>query len=163
MDRKQEVCNLWRERRRRQSDMQERLRREAFDCLRTGRTATDALLGHAVGLAPQQVAEELSLLAEQGLIIRNAEGIVGIYGLSLLPTAHRLCLDQQPLFTWCALDAVGIPAGLAADAEVSAQCFHCAEPVEVMLRAGHVTSASSAGLCIWLTQPQEGYSAVVDT
>jgi alkylmercury lyase len=163
LDQKLEICHLWRERRRRQSAMLERLRYEAFSCLRTGRVATDALLGDAVGLSPQQVAQELALLAQQGLIMRDGEEIVGIYGLSLLPTAHRLCLDRQPLFTWCALDAVGIPAGLEADAEVAAQCFDCDEPITVTLRAGRVTSAPSSDLCIWLTPPQEGRSAMVDT
>lgn len=143
--------------------MQETLRREAFRLLRAGRVATDMWLGQAVGLAPEQAAQELMPLADQGLIIRNSEGVMGIYGLSLLPTAHRLRLDQQPLFSWCALDAVGIPAGLEADADVEAQCFHCAEPVQVVFREGHVTTVSSADLCIWLTQPEEGRSAVGET
>lgn len=163
MDTKLEICDIWRERRQRQSDLQERLRREAFEWLRAGRAATDVLLGQAVGLPPEQVEQELAPLADQGLIIRDAEGIVGIYGLTLRPTAHRLQLDGQPLFTWCALDAVGIPAGLETGADIEAQCFHCAEPVQVTLQAGRVTTASSADLCIWLTRPETGRSAVGET
>ncbi len=163
MDGKQEICDIWRERRRRQSEMQERLRREAFDILSAGRVATDALLGRAVNLSPEQVQQELAPLADQGLLIRNPEGVVGIYGLTLLPTPHRLRLGHQPLFTWCALDAVGIPAGLEADAEVDGQCFHCAEPVQVTFRAGHLTTASQSDLCIWLTRPETGRSAVGET
>lgn len=33
-------------------------------------------------------------------------------------TRHRLILDGQGLYTWCAIDAVGIPAALSLDAQV---------------------------------------------
>ncbi len=163
MDGKQEICDIWRERRRRQSEIQEQLRREAFERLCAGQVATDAALGRAVGLLPAQVEQELAPLAEQGLLIRNDEGVVGIYGLTLLPTAHRLRLGRQPLYTWCALDAVGIPAGLESDASAEAKCFQCNEPIQVAFRAGRVAAASQTDLCIWLTRPEEGRSAVGET
>jgi hypothetical protein len=132
----------------------------AFRWVRAGYVATDARLANGMGLPLKIVRDELIALAQQGLIVRNADGIVGIYGLSLVPTPHHRTLNSQSLFTWCALDAVGIAAGLQADAAVAAQCFYCQQDLAIRFQAGQVTAASTADLRIWLPPPEPGRSAV---
>ena len=160
---KEDLWQAWRHRHRHLSETQEQLRRAAFRLVRAGRVATAALLADGIGLPAKVVRDELTALETQGLIVRNADGVVGIYGLSLVTTPHNLNLDGQPLFTWCALDAVGIPAGLMADAVVQAQCFHCQQDLTIRFRSGQVTAMSTANLWIWLTRPGEARSAVGET
>lgn len=58
-------------------------------------------------------------------------GLDGIAGLTLAPTRHQLILDGQGLYTWCAIDAVGIPAALSLDAHVTTSCAHCGAALSV--------------------------------
>ena len=160
---KEELRQAWCHRQRHLSETQEQLRRVAFRWVRTGDVATDTRLAEGSGLPPNIVRDELTVLEQQGLIVRNADGVVGIYGLSLVTTPHSLTLDGRSLFTWCALDAVGIVAGLHADAAVAAQCFHCQQDLTICFQAGQVTAVSTADLCIWLPLPEQGRSAVGET
>jgi hypothetical protein len=160
---KTDLRQAWLHRHRHLSERQEQLRLAAFRLVRAGRVATAALLSDIVGLCPLVVRDELAALEHQGLVVRNADGVVGIYGLSLVLTPHALMLDSHPLFTWCALDAVGIPAGLIADAVVQATCFYCQQDLTIRFQSGQVRAVSAAGLCIWLTLPAQGRSAVGET
>lgn len=160
---RENLIQAWQHRHRYLSEAQEQLRRAAFGLLRVGRTATHGLLADRTGLAAEVVEHELTTWEAQGLIVREAQGVVGICGLSLVETPHALCLDGQPLFTWCALDAVGIPAGLGANATVRAQCFSCRQDIAIMFQAGRVQAVSAATLRIWVTLPGQGQSAVGDT
>jgi alkylmercury lyase len=160
---KTDLRRAWLDRHRHLSETQERLRLAAFRLVRAGRVATDAQLADVVRLRLEVMRDELTALEHQGLIVRNADGVVGIYGLSLEMTPHALRLGNHPLFTWCALDAVGIPAGLMADAVVAAACFHCRQDLTIRFQSGGLTAASTAELCIWLTPPGQGQSAVGET
>ena len=57
-------------------------------------------------------------LAEHGRITLEGDAITGAAGLSVAPASHRLHMAGHPLYTWCALDAVGIPAALGLDATI---------------------------------------------
>ena len=160
---KQQMMQAWRQRHRHLSDTQDQLRREAFRLIRTGTVATDSLLSERAGLPVKMVREEIMELDQQGLIVRNRDGVAGVYGLSLVATPYHLSLDRHSLFTWCALDAVGIAAGLMADAGVRAQCFYCQQELSIDFCAGQVSDVSTAHLSIWLTPPGQGKSAVADT
>jgi Alkylmercury lyase len=161
--RKENLIQAWQHRHRHLSEAQEQLCRVAFGLLRVGRAATSGLLADRTGLAAEVVEHELTTLEMQGLIVWDARGVVGICGLSLVATPHALCLDGQPLFTWCALDAVGIPAGLGANATVRSQCFSCQQDMTIVFQTGRVQAVSAAALRIWVTLPGQGQSAVGDT
>ncbi|MER3437231.1 MAG: hypothetical protein C4346_06365, partial [Chloroflexota bacterium] len=96
-------------------------------------------------------------LTRQGRITLDETGtaIAGAAGLSLLPSRHTLILDGRRLFTWCALDAVGIPAGLGAGARILSQCMHCGAPVRVIISKGKLAELSPASLSIAIVPPDE--------
>jgi alkylmercury lyase len=94
------------------------------------------LLRDAVALPIATLAERLDAdqsLVEQVLDDLNRVGradidagrLLGIYGLTLRPTQHRLRLRGSMFFTWCAFDLVGIPAALGESAEISSECAQC--------------------------------------
>lgn len=147
------------------SEVPERVLREAFQLIRAGRVATSGALEAHTGLASEEIHAALGELQAQGRIVHTADagGVVGAFGLSLLPTPHLLALDGRQLFTWCALDAAGIPAGLGIDAAVRSQCCTCQQHLTIAYSAGTVTQALPPGLRLWVAIPETGHSVVGDT
>ena len=151
--------------RRQLSVVQERVLHEAFRLIRAGRVATAVALEARTGLSSEEVHAALGALQAGGRIVYavDAGSVVGAFGLSLLPTPHRLVLDGRPLFTWCALDAAGIPAGLAVDATAHSQCFTCQQALTIAYSAGTMTQALPTEVCLWVAKPEVGHAVVGDT
>jgi hypothetical protein len=71
--------------------------------LRRGQPVTLEELAKRVDRTPEEVADELKALGDR--VAMDAEGrIIGLCGLSLEPSAHRLTLAGVGLYTWCAYD-----------------------------------------------------------
>ena len=87
-----------------------------------------ATLTESTGLSPEALDAALTELV--------ADDVVAAAGLSVAPAAHRLRLDVVDLRTWCAFDAIGIPAALGLDALASTRCPVCAAVLEVALAQG---------------------------
>ena len=62
--------------------------------------------------------------------------VVAPHGLTLLPTRHALTIGEAELHTWCALDAIGIPAAASEDARVATTCGWCEQPLTIAVAAG---------------------------
>ena len=122
-----------------------RVQRTAFTAIRREeRLGLDELAARC-GLPSGVVADVLGRLATAGMIRRDADGVVlGIAGLTLEPSTHRLQLDGADLFTWCAFDVVGIPAALRTDAIAGTTCPTCSAPIEVAFRHGKATGPPDA-------------------
>jgi hypothetical protein len=79
----------------------------------------------------------LDALARSGWLDRSEDGrIVGAGGLSLTEGPHRLRFGPREFRTWCAYDAMGIPAALAVDAEVETTCGVCGRALLLSMRGG---------------------------
>lgn len=115
----------------------EAVRWAAFDRLRAGRAIAVADLAADVQFGIDELGEVLGGLVAAGLLERDTDGIVvGSHGLTLRPTVHHLVLDGVALHTWCALDAVAIPAALGVDAELTTCCGWCDQSLRVTAVAG---------------------------
>ncbi len=136
--------------------------RAAFHGILRGEPVAPADLVAATGLPERTVNDLLAGLNQRGLIEVEPEGglVVGSWGLSLVPSSHRLHIRNRELFTWCALDAVGIPAGLHEDAFISSSCQHCGSAVYIVLIGGAVAQSEPAEVRLWLTACQTGRSVV---
>ena len=76
-------------------------------------------------------------LVDAGRLELDDQGVVvGVHGLAARPTAHRVEHAGGVIHTWCALDAIGIPAALALDAAVVSTCPACGAALRVTLDAG---------------------------
>jgi hypothetical protein len=95
-------------------------------------------------------------LQQRGLIVIDPidpEGrITGIHGLSTAPTAHRITHADGDVFTWCAFDAIGIPAALGLDAQTRTTCPTCGSDLDVTYAGGQPTA--EADLRLWLPTMQ---------
>ena len=95
------------------------VRQAAFARLRTGTAVSMAQLAADTGLPSVRVDAALAALVAIGTATFDEQlCVVAAGGLSLAPTAHQLHLDGVDLWTWCAFDAIGIPAALGVDATV---------------------------------------------
>ncbi len=134
----------------------------AFRAILNGDAIDRAGLVPATGLSPQKVEALLAGLTTRGLLVTEpcSGRVVGSWGLSSMPTNHKLRIRGRDLYTWCAVDAVGIPAGLGEDAIIASQCSQCAVPVNVEMVAGQVSHVDPADAQVWVTPSQVGRSVV---
>jgi Alkylmercury lyase/DprA winged helix domain len=110
-------------------------------------------------LGAEAVRGAIGELESMGLARVGPDGrLVGTAGLSVVPSRHRLELDGRVFHTWCALDAVGIPAALGVDARAATACPWCGRELALEIRAGEPTGLADA--VIWL--PSRSCTNVAD-
>ncbi|MGH7316802.1 MAG: organomercurial lyase [Candidatus Rokuibacteriota bacterium] len=125
-----------------------RFRKHAFSRLRRGLPVpVEELLATAPPSA-EEARATLTLMARRGMAEVRDDVLVAIDGLSVVPTRHRLRSQGVELFTWCAADAVGIPAALGEDAEVLTSCPSCGALLHITVVNGKPRSDLAAVL--WL-------------
>lgn len=123
------------------------IQRAGLAAIRAGRHLTATELGSPAGLEPTRAQGVIdSLLARQAATVTDGR-VDGIAGLTTRPTKHTLTIDGHDRHTWCAFDAVGIPAALGLDAVATTRCGHCHAPIVVTFIAGHAPAAEPWG---WL-------------
>jgi len=81
-------------------------------------------------------ATVLALSRAGRLEVDDGGRLVGVHGLTRRPTRHRVDHVRDTVHTWCALDAIGIPAALGIDATVRTSCPACGAVLQVDVRAG---------------------------
>jgi alkylmercury lyase len=137
----------------------------AFHAILRGEALDRDGLARSTGFAPEKVDALLEGLKGRGLIVvePGGERIVGSWGLSLVPTNHRLSIRGRDLHTWCAVDVVGIPAALREDAIATSRCHECGVPVRIEMAAGEIRSVEPADVRIWVAPSQAGRSVVGST
>jgi hypothetical protein len=128
----------------------DRVRRVAFDALRTGAAPRLSDIADRTGLDAQRVRDILGDLVAGG--IATIEGdlggdpmVVGADGLTIPATRHQLILDGQRLYTWCGFDTVGIPAALGVDAVARTVCPTCGSAIELLVRDGQPPASPIVG------------------
>ncbi|MBI4317829.1 MAG: hypothetical protein HY675_05010 [Chloroflexi bacterium] len=133
----------------------------AFDAILANSPASLQWLSERAGLAPDAVADATDNLVELGLLVRDDAGVVvGSWGLTLVPTSHRLRMLGNSYYAWCAEDAVGIPAALKVDAAINSSCFRCGHKVAIELQRGEVVKAAPQGIRLWMAEAEVGRSIV---
>ena len=130
------------------SNLDDGFRRHAFEHLRrSGAIAVKQV----VTTSPNGAASAqgtLDEMVERGMVILEGDDLVAIDGLSIRPTQHRMHLGDNTLFTWCAADAIGIPAALKEDGKVVTACPHCFAEIVVRIEAG--VPKANEDLVLWL-------------
>ena len=76
--------------------------------------------------------EVLDRLVTIGHLDRDPSGaVVGAGGLTLGDGPHRLLLRGRDYRTWCAYDAIGIPAALGEEGAISTRCGVCGRAIAI--------------------------------
>ncbi|HYA14334.1 MAG TPA: organomercurial lyase [Syntrophales bacterium] len=140
------------------------LRLAAFYGILNGRALSVDELSLRLGFAVDRVQGYITDMVSRGLlVIDEQETVVGSHGLSLIPTNHRLHVEGRNLFTWCAADAVGIPAALGANAKIISRCIQCNGHIEIVMNKGEIQYSSQEDVCIWVVEADLGQSIVGST
>lgn len=93
------------------------------------------------------LAEVMAGLVARGRCELDNDGLViGIHGLTLKSTRHHFCHGGRTHHTWCAFDAVGIPAALEIDATATTDCLTCGRLLRIELAAGAPTDTNGLAL-----------------
>lgn len=105
-----------------------------FQALWSGRSGTlTELLGEDI----TELTEATEHLRLRGRIELSADGhLIAVHGLCRRPTPHRIERYDGVVNTWCALDAIGIPAALCIDALAVTRCPTCQAQLAVTIAAG---------------------------
>jgi hypothetical protein len=129
-----------------------------------GVALTKGELASRVSVDRGEAMELIDRMIEEGRLRVDPSGVrvVAAGGLSLEPSRHSLLMNGRRFGCWCALDAVGIPGGLEADAIVESECGDTGEPVHIEIRQGHITEQSPGDLSISLV-PASVATSVFDT
>src|SRR5258708_33215578 len=115
-----------------------KLCRAAFNAILNGELAAVSELAASTGAS----AHDVEQLVGRALIVDDNGSVVAAHGLSAVPARqHRLTLRGRSFWTWCAIDALGIPAGLGEDAVAETTCQLWGTPVRVELEAGKGVAA----------------------
>lgn len=76
-------------------------------------------------------------LATRGRAELDDDGrVVGIHGLTLRPTRHSFTVEGRDHQTWCAFDAIGIPAALRVGAVAHTDCPACHRAIHIRIDQG---------------------------
>ena len=110
-----------------------------------------------LAIATDVSIEQVEELIGRGLVVDDDGRVLAAHGLSLVPARqHRLRIRGRQFWTWCAIDALGIPAGLGEDAEADTTCHQCGAPVHLEFKAGEVVHATHPAARVWEADRLEG-------
>lgn len=113
-----------------------------------------AALWHHQRVMAADLAEDprvIPTLTSAGRLEVDDEGVlIAVHGLAARPTRHRIEHTGGTIHTWCALDAIGIPAALAITADAITSCAKCGTELHVHLDEG--VPSPRANLVLWLPE-----------
>jgi alkylmercury lyase len=118
------------------------------------------LLAEGKPVEPRQLAtvahcslkEIQAVLPSSDVEVDQASNIVG-WGLSLVPTPHRFHLGENTLYTWCALDALMLPALIGRTAHVVSTCPATGKTVSLTVTPTHIERLEPASAVVSVRAP----------
>ena len=141
------------------SDTLRRIAIAGFHALWEGRTPMVGEL--ADGGDSPTLDEAVAHLQAGGRIEIASDGqLLAVHGLTRRPTRHRIEHQGGGINTWCALDAIGIPAALGIDARAITACPSCDRELVVTLVAG--SPVPLAGAVLWYPETTGAWDHLVD-
>ena len=90
---------------------------------------TPQVLANSVEASSDEVARRL----ENWHAVQRDERqrIIGYWGLTIVPTRHRMRVGERDLYAWCAWDTLFLPALLGVRAEVHSICHATGAPLQL--------------------------------
>jgi len=124
--------------------------------LRDPRPVLLAELRQALGDQDPDLDARIQRHVERGHATLDAAAITGYAGLSVVPAPHALDVAGVRLWTWCALDAVAIPAAFGLSARVRSAARNTERPFAIDVRDGVVQDADPVLSLLLVPPDQEG-------
>ena len=120
--------------------------------LARGTPVSPSSLADRVGMPAEMVVRQLRNWP--GVYYDGEQRVVGFWGLTIAPMAHRLRVEGREVYAWCAWDALFLPALLGTSVEVESSCRATGAPVRLTVTPRGVESSESAGLSVSFLLPE---------
>ena len=132
-------------------EFEQRLSLALYRELARGAPVTAQALARRVGAS----TEEVALRLKQWPALRRDERqrIIGYWGLTIVPTKHRLHVGARDLYAWCAWDTLFLPALLGVRAEVHSTCRATGVPVRLTVGPEAVETPAPESLALSFVLP----------
>jgi alkylmercury lyase len=109
-----------------------------YQCLSMGKPVTIGTVATACGVGRDDVRESLGRVPASSIQFDDRGRVVGIGGLTLEPTRHRLTVDDRTLYTWCAFDTLFAPEILGRPVAVDSNCPTSDTPIRLTVTSDGV-------------------------
>ena len=132
-------------------EFEQRLSIALYHELARGAPVTPQVLANRVNASGDEVARRL-----QGWpAVRRDElqRIIGYWGLTIVPTRHRMRVGERDLYGWCAWDTLFLPALLGVRAEVHSICLATGAPVQLNVGPDALEAPVPADLALSFVLP----------
>lgn len=110
-----------------------------YERLSIGEPVTPDSVAADLAIPPDRVRAALGRVPVTSLEFDDRDRIVGIGGLSLKPTRHRVTIRGRSLFTWCAFDTLFAPEILGVPVTVASTCPASDTPIRLTVTPKAVT------------------------
>jgi hypothetical protein len=98
------------------------------------------------------------------LLVPGTQRILMANPFSAVTTPFRVRVGDKRYFANCAWDTISMHVMLDTNARVESYCHHCAEPIEISLSDGEVTSSNTQEPVIFLSMPvAKWYDNLINT
>lgn len=126
--------------------------RATYAILREGDPVTPPRLATAMGW---RAARAKALLERLPNVERDdRDRVIGFGGLTLHPTPHKIIVDGQLRYAWCAWDTLFLPVALDRVIDVSSRCAHTAQPVTLTVAPTGILHRRPPGVVLSFLQPE---------
>jgi alkylmercury lyase len=136
---------------------QQQLALGIYGLLAEGEPVEQARLATRAGVAPERVRELLGELP--GVYLDDSDRVIGFWGLTIRPMAHRLIVDGRVLYAWCAWDTLFLPELIGQPAHVHSTCPTTGAPILLSVRGLEVTEVAPAGTVLSFLHREEPFDA----
>lgn len=129
-------------------------------------------LASGLPVAPRELAEALGREAEgvkrtlegwPGVFREEGGRIVAFWGLAIAEMAHRFRIDGRTLYTWCAWDALFLPALIGQRAEVESRSPVSGEPIHLTVSAEAIEEVAPETTIVSMLAPRADFDDAVLT
>lgn len=119
--------------------------------LKSGKTPTTDEFCSYLGKDREEITRIIDELERKDMIRRKrgTQKIINVYPLSLIPTEHRIILENgRELFAMCAADALGMPVMFNRDVTIISKCKHCKQEIVIDVKNAEIVRMSQPDISI---------------
>lgn len=150
------------------AELPQRIRKFVYAFLiEHGRAPVAEEVAQQLQLSKQEVVQGFEALERSRLLARvpGTQRLLMLWPFSNLPTPFRVHPEGGGMYyANCAWDAAGIHTVLGTPVRIDSYCFHCADPIELLLRDGKVVAVNPQSVIPHFSKPAgQWWENIVDT
>jgi len=137
------------------SPAEQRAGQALLTLLTQGEPVSAPQLASALEIPAEKAERYLQDSGLSALVLSNDVGsVLGFFGLSTVPTDHRLIVNGRTLWAWCAADTLFLPELIGATASVESKDPMTGEAVRLTVSPTEVQSSQPDGIVVSMNSPE---------